>query len=296
MSEADIAASLYGSPATATTAVVDEAASVSVSSEEDGAARSAQPGTATATPAAPAATTPPAETEPSSAADSSTDTRVAAKMVQNRLRQLRWLCAALVCCAAVALIVPSAPWYHFTAESTTVMLDAPGGGFEYFTTDAADMTRSGRSEGATEPALILAVAAVAAAFAASKRWWFAIPVILFGALGSGRALPPRSDAATTLVGTEVANSSLSTPQWGITAAVGLYWLTFALIALAGVSALIVRHSEHRLTRVTTGDPGAGGIREILSRYVVSGLARVGVSISDAVTAERERRTDQPAKK
>ena len=238
MSEADIAASLYGAPSTTDTAVVTEVAPDPAPPVEPGPA----PAEPAPTPPAVAAETPsvPEGHDSADEAPSGTeDPAVAAKMVQNRLRYLRWLCGALVVFAAVAIVLPAAPWFHFEAESTTVMVDAPGGGFEYFETDAAEVTRSGRAAGATQPAFVLAVAAVAAAFCASRRWWFAIPVVLIAAAGSGRAHPPASDLSLTASGFEVPNSSLSTAQWGLDAALGVYWLTLAAIAAAGVAAVRV---------------------------------------------------------
>lgn len=293
MPEADIAASFYGALHVTDTAVNDDAEPAPAPTPAPAPAVEPAP-----VPSAASTTTPVVE-EPeaavSTSAEESPDALVAAKMVQNRLRYLRWLCGALIGFAAAALIVPAGPWYHFAAEPQTVMVEVPGGGFEYFETDAADMTRSGRAAGAMQPAVVLAVAAVAMSFVASRRWWFATPVILFTAFGTGRGHPPVSDLATTAGGFEVPNSSLATAQWGLDLALTLYWVTFAGIAAAGVAALIVRHSEHRLTRATTGDPTVGGVREIVSRHVVGGLARVGVMIAEAAAAERERQNNANSK-
>jgi hypothetical protein len=136
---------------------------------------------------------------------------------------------------------------------------------------------------------VLAVAAVAAAVCASRRLWWASAAIAAVVFRGSWAHPPTSDLATSTTGIAMPSTSLGTAEWGVSAAMGIYWATLCVVLLATVAALVVRHSEHRLTRVSTGDAAAGGLREIISRYVVGGLARVGVTISDAVATERERR-------
>jgi hypothetical protein len=296
MDDAAIAAALYGTPSIARDrdpAPVPEASEPPTTTSGSTAAVAAE------APAEPAAEAPaPVSPSTSDAAavpdgDVTSEVTVAQVMLERRVRYLQILCGALVMLAAAALVVTAAPWRHFAAEPQLAAYSSPNGGVEQFVTDAADVTRSGRAEGALGPAAVLAAAAVAAAACASRRLWWASAAIAAIVFRGSWAHPPTSDLATSTTGIAMPSTSLGTAEWGVSAAMGIYWATLCVVLLATVAALVVRHSEHRLTRVSTGDSAAGGLREIISRYVVGGLARVGVTISDAVASERERRDTKP---
>ena len=265
MTPDEIAASLFGGPTTITEPVETEPV------------EAVQPETVEVKP-----DTSTAEGEKSPECEADTQTSLA-----RRQRNLYSLGCVALGAAVVSMFATLAPWWHLSFPGGSAAIETAGGGFQTVQLAAVEATRSGRAAGALGPAILLTVLVAVAVAAASKRLWWVSAFTLVFLTPNGLTAPPTVDVSPTIGGISPV-ASLSTPQWGGTLAQGAHWVALCSVAALAVATLILRHAEKR----ANGDdvPEASRFREVMTKSVVSQLARVGAQFSEAVADEKARKT------
>jgi hypothetical protein len=133
--------------------------------------------------------------------------------------------------------------------------------------------------------VLLTVIVTVAVLAASRRfWWLSAATLLF-LTPNGVTAPPTVDSSTAVGGVSQV-ASLSTSEWGATLAQVTHWVALCSVAALAVATLILRHAEKRARDEEVAD--SSRFRDVITRSVVSQLARVGAQFSEAVADEKAR--------